>query len=189
MSERTAEIDRQSEQLTEQLAELMQESDRRLCLAESCTGGGIAEMVTRLPGSSNWFDCGWVTYSNSAKEAMLGVEPAVIERFGAVSEDCVREMVCGALERSIADYSIAVSGVAGPGGGSAQKPVGTVWIAWAFRPVPGMACEAVAHRFQFEGDRQMVRAKAIRAALSGLLHQLREEDWPSGGWIDELWTA
>lgn len=189
MSERTTEIDRQSEALARQIAELMQGSERHLCLAESCTGGGIAEMVTRLPGSSNWFDCGWVTYSNAAKQSMLGVEASVIERRGAVSEECVQEMVCGALERCLADYGIAVSGIAGPGGGSAQKPVGTVWIAWAVRPLSGMACEAVAHRFQFEGDRETVRAKTIRAGLSGLLHLLREEDWPSGGWIDELWTA
>jgi len=189
MSERTAQIDQQSEALAMQIAELMRESDRRLCLAESCTGGGIAEMVTRLPGSSEWFDCGWVTYSNAAKHALLGVEESVFERVGAVSDDCVREMVCGALERCVSDYGIAVSGIAGPGGGSTEKPVGTVWIAWAFRPVPGMACEAVAHRFRFDGDRRTVRAKTVRAALSGLLHQLREEDWPSGGWIDELWTV
>ncbi len=136
--------------------------------AESCTGGGIAAALTALPGSSQWFDSGFVTYSNGAKQRMLGVNPEHFRETGpgAVSEEVVLEMSLGAVARSAADVSMAVSGVAGPTGGSAEKPVGTVWIGWC---VDGVAS---AERFLFEGDRQAIRDATILAALDGLLARL-----------------
>jgi len=133
--------------------------------AESCTGGGIAQAITALAGSSRWFDSGFVTYSNEAKQTMLDV-PAVFfepDGPGAVSEEAVRAMVMGALRKSGADLAVAVSGVAGPGGGSVSKPVGTVWIAWQ------LGADARARHFLFSGDREAVRRATIIEALSGLL--------------------
>ncbi len=133
-----------------------------LATAESCTGGWIAKLMTDIPGSSQWFERGFVTYSNQAKEEMLDVRPATIELFGAVSEQTVREMAAGALGNSRAQVSLAVSGIAGPGGGSEDKPVGTVWFAWAdpFR--------LRAERCWFPGNREEVRRRASIHALRGL---------------------
>jgi len=136
-----------------------------LACAESCTGGWIAKTLTDLAGSSAWFDRGFVTYSNAAKQDMLGVSALTLEQHGAVSEAVVREMAQGALSSSAASYSLAVSGIAGPGGGSVDKPVGTVWLAWADTTV-------VAECFHFEGDREAVRAQAVEQALLGLLRRL-----------------
>ncbi|MDX1656717.1 MAG: CinA family protein [Candidatus Competibacteraceae bacterium] len=133
--------------------------------AESCTGGGIAMALTELAGSSAWFDRGFVTYSNAAKSELLGVEPALIESSGAVSSEVVKAMAEGALARSGAGVSVAVSGIAGPEGGSELKPVGTIWIAWATRDGP-----VLSECFRFEGDRQQIRQQAVMAALKGLLH-------------------
>lgn len=136
----------------------------KVTTAESCTGGWIAAAITDVPGSSAWFDRGFVTYSNAAKRAALGVSAQTLLSRGAVSEQTVREMVDGALERSGARYGVAVSGVAGPGGGSTEKPVGTVWIAW------GCADGTRAARcFRFPGDREAVRRAAVAAALAGLI--------------------
>ena len=138
-----------------------------LATAESCTGGMVAVLMTDLPGSSVWFDRGWVTYSDAAKMAELGVEPGLLSQDGAVSEGCVLAMARGAIKRSLAHVSLAISGVAGPGGGSDEKPVGTVWIGWGQK-----LGYAEAECFHFEGDRQAVREQAARAALEGLLQRL-----------------
>lgn len=131
--------------------------------AESCTGGGIAEAITRVAGSSSWFEAGFVTYSNRQKELQLGVPSDVFERVGAVSEEVVIAMARGAATRAEARFAVAVSGIAGPGGGSPAKPVGTVWLAW----VDGVAVYTERHRFP--GDRQAVREQTVVAALQGLL--------------------
>lgn len=137
-----------------------------LATAESCTGGGIAEAVTRIAGSSAWFGRGWVTYSNEAKQEELAVDMAVIRRHGAVSEEVVRLMAKGARRRAASDWAIAVSGIAGPDGGSAEKPVGTVWLAWAGPAGTGVEC------CLFSGDRHEVRAATVKRALSGLLERM-----------------
>jgi nicotinamide-nucleotide amidase len=136
--------------------------------AESCTGGGVATALTRISGSSRWFDCGFVTYSNAAKRAMLGVSARALERHGAVSEEVAREMARGALRRSPADISVAITGVAGPTGGSRAKPVGLVWFAWAAR---GQAVQS--RRFRFGGDRDAVRLQSVAIAIQGLRDLLR----------------
>ncbi|MDV3440032.1 CinA family protein [Pseudomonas otitidis] len=131
--------------------------------AESCTGGGIAEAITRIPGSSAWFEAGYVTYSNVQKTAQLGVPEALFSQVGAVSREVVLAMVEGAQARSGARFAVAVSGVAGPDGGSPEKPVGTVWIAWA----DGDARHS--RRYQFVGDRQQVRRQTVETALHGVI--------------------
>ncbi len=136
----------------------------RLASAESCTGGWIAEVVTATAGSSTWFDCGFVTYSNEAKQDLLGVRAATLADFGAVSEETVREMVAGTLARSRADLALAVSGVAGPGGGTAAKPVGMVCFAWGRREA-GIGSETR----HFSGDREAVRRQAVIRALRGIM--------------------
>lgn len=137
-----------------------------LAVAESCTGGLIAAACTDLAGSSAWFERGLVTYSNRAKHELLGVADSLLASHGAVSEPCVRAMAEGLIARAPVQHAIAVSGIAGPGGGTAEKPLGTVWIAWAGRQ--GLRTRA----YRFDGDRQSVRAQALEAALGGLLEQL-----------------
>lgn len=134
-----------------------------LALAESCTGGGVAEAVTSIPGSSSWFDRGFVTYSNAAKFDMLGVNPGTVATYGAVSEQTVSEMASGALMRSLAQVAVAISGVAGPDGGTAEKPVGMVCFAWAANG------KLVAETRHFNGDRQTVRQQSVQHALRGIL--------------------
>ena len=134
-----------------------------LVTAESCTGGWIAKTVTDIAGSSDWFDCGMVAYSYEAKQAMLGVRPETLEVHGAVSRETVVEMVSGALVNSGATLAVAVTGIAGPGGGSDDKPVGTVWIAWKRR-----GGYAKAQIFHFDGDRDAVRRQTVASALRGL---------------------
>lgn len=140
-----------------------------LATAESCTGGWVAKIITDIPGSSAWFDRGFVTYSNAAKQDMLGVLAETLAEHGAVSEAVVREMADGALRCSASQVSIAISGVAGPGGGLPEKPVGTVWIAWG---ISGR--QLIAERFLFAGNRDAVREAAVMAALVGLSRQLIE---------------
>ncbi|MGB8337720.1 MAG: CinA family protein [Burkholderiales bacterium] len=135
----------------------------QLATAESCTGGGIGEAITRIPGSSHWFDRGFITYSNHAKQEMLGVSPQTILQFGAVSEETAREMARGTLERSRAHIAIAVTGIAGPNGGSPLKPVGTVCIAWVIKDMPPHA-----KTFHFDGSRNEVRRLTIEAAIQGV---------------------
>jgi nicotinamide-nucleotide amidase len=141
-----------------------------LATAESCTGGWVAQLVTSVPGSSQWFDRGFVTYSNSAKQEMLGVSAAVLEQHGAVSEQTVAAMVSGALSHSHAQVALAISGVAGPAGGSLEKPVGTVCLAWGMTDQP-----VVTRRLQLPGERQEVRRQAVVLALNGLLELLGHE--------------
>ena len=135
--------------------------------AESCTGGWIAKALTDIPGSSQWFLEGFVTYSNEAKIRRLGVSPAVLAREGAVSEAAVRAMAVGAVRRSGARLAIAVSGIAGPGGAVAGKPVGTVWFGWAKRR--GRTLDVVVERRCFRGNRAAVRRKTVQRSLAGLL--------------------
>src|SRR5690606_3410669 len=138
-----------------------------LVTAESCTGGWIAKAVTDVAGSSGWFDCGMAVYSYEAKQAMLGVNPHTLETHGAVSRETVVEMVSGALVHSGATIAVAVTGIAGPGGGTEDKPVGTVWVAWKRR-----GGYPRAEVFHFEGDRDAVRRQTVAAALRGLEFQL-----------------
>jgi nicotinamide-nucleotide amidase len=152
--------------LVADLAERLDTSGQMLATAESCTGGWIAKVLTDRAGSSAWFDRGFVTYSNLAKREMLGVLPATLERHGAVSRETVLEMAQGAVDRSAAQYSVAVSGVAGPGGGTPDKPVGSVWIAWATPDSLEAVCE------RFDGDRERVRMQTVERALQGLLERL-----------------
>jgi nicotinamide-nucleotide amidase len=132
--------------------------------AESCTGGGVAEAITRIGGSSAWFDRAFVTYSNEAKRQMLGVQERTLARHGAVSEAVARQMARGALRKGGAGISVAITGVAGPGGGSREKPVGLVWFAWAAR-----GGELRSESQRFEGDRASVRLQSVRHALEGLI--------------------
>ncbi|RZI86682.1 MAG: CinA family protein [Rubrivivax sp.] len=150
--------------LATQVATQLLAQGRRLATAESCTGGLIAATCTDLSGSSAWFERGFVTYSNEAKTELLGVDAALIEAHGAVSEPVARAMAEGALARSRADRAVAVTGVAGPTGGSVDKPVGTVWLAWAALGAPTMTL-----RCQFAGDRAAVRLATVAQALQGLL--------------------
>jgi nicotinamide-nucleotide amidase len=138
-----------------------------LVTAESCSGGWIAKTLTDLPGSSAWFDAGVVTYSYEAKQALLGVDPRTLEHTGAVSEETALEMVSGALARFGAGVAVAVTGIAGPTGGTADKPVGSVWIAWKRR-----GGYAHAKLFHFDGDREAVRRQTVAAALAGLRQTL-----------------
>jgi len=140
-----------------------------LATAESCTGGGVAQAVTAVSGSSEWFDRGFVTYSNEAKQEMLGVRGETLARHGAVSEETAREMALGALAHSRAGVSLAVTGVAGPTGGTAAKPVGMVCFAWARR---GAAPQTETRRF--DGDRARVRRESAAVALEGVLRRLGE---------------
>lgn len=148
--------------LAMRLGAQLQSLGARVSTAESCTGGGIAEAITRIPGSSAWFDAGYVTYSNAQKTAQLGVPEALFPQVGAVSREVVEAMASGARLRSGARFAVSVSGVAGPDGGSPDKPVGTVWLCWADgeRLLPA--------RFHFDGDRLSVRRQSVAAALAGL---------------------
>lgn len=149
-----------------ELATRLRERGWQMASAESCTGGLIAAACTELSGSSDWFDRGFVTYSNAAKTDSLGVPAALIDAHGAVSEPVARAMASGAVAHSAARCALAVTGVAGPTGGSADKPVGTVWFGWS--TPAGVVTE---HR-RFDGDRAAVRAQAVRHALAGLLQRL-----------------
>jgi nicotinamide-nucleotide amidase len=152
--------------LAEQLGQRLHACGAKVTTAESCTGGGIAHAITAVPGSSRWFECGFVTYSNEAKHQLLNVPVATLQTYGAVSSEVVRAMAGGAARVASADFAVAVSGIAGPDGGSVEKPVGTVWFAW-YHPV-GLVAEC----HHFSGDRGSVREQAVCVALRGLLRQL-----------------
>ncbi len=145
------------------LADLLVKNKCLMATAESCTGGMIAATCTDLAGSSDWFERGFVTYSNAAKTELLGVDAELLTQHGAVSEAVVRAMALGAIAHSKAQVSVAVSGVAGPGGGSADKPVGTVWLGWSVRG------ELSSELMHFEGSRAIVRAATVRHALYRLV--------------------
>ena len=150
--------------LARRLGERMLARRQMLVTAESCTGGWIAQAITGVAGSSAWFDCGVVAYSYEAKQALLGVHPQTLEIHGAVSRECVTEMVSGALANLGGTVAVAVTGIAGPGGGSEDKPVGTVWIGWKRR-----GGYAKAELFHFDGSREAVRRKTVARAFEGLL--------------------
>jgi nicotinamide-nucleotide amidase len=157
--------------------ELSSELGKRLSLlgaqvvtAESCTGGGIAEAITRVAGSSAWFEAGFVTYSNAQKSSQLGVPGHLFDQVGAVSQEVVEAMVRGAQSRSGARFGVAVSGIAGPGGGTPEKPVGTVWLAW------GNGSKVNCEKHCFKGDRAAVRTQTVIAALEGLLRLSAREN-------------
>ncbi|MGA7802657.1 MAG: nicotinamide-nucleotide amidase [Gammaproteobacteria bacterium] len=157
-------MDTELAQLSRQVGEVLVARHWLLATAESCTGGWVAKVVTDIAGSSQWFDRGFVTYTNAAKQDMLGVQGATLEAHGAVSEATVAEMVRGALAHSRADLALAISGIAGPGGGTAAKPVGTVCFGWGVRDG---ALRTATERF--DGDREAVRRQSVGHALRGAL--------------------
>lgn len=159
--------DAQTAVQVQRLADLLLARDERLACAESCTGGLIAKLCTDLAGSSAWFERGLVTYSNDAKHELLGVAQSIFTTDGAVSQACVLAMAQGLMQHTPADWGVAVTGVAGPGGGSPGRPVGTVWIGWARR---GAAAES--RCFRFGGDRDSVRVQTAIASFEGLIERL-----------------
>ncbi|MCH4883517.1 MULTISPECIES: CinA family protein [Pseudomonas] len=159
----------QISQLASELGLLLKALNAQVTTAESCTGGGIAEAITRIAGSSAWFEAGFVTYSNQQKTRQLEVPEPLFTRVGAVSREVVEAMVQGAQGQSGARFAVAVSGVAGPGGGSPEKPVGTVWLAW------GAGDEVSSERRHFAGNRDEVRRQTVIAALEGLIRRTVRE--------------
>jgi nicotinamide-nucleotide amidase len=157
-------LDRELFDLAERIGQALKARGWMLVTAESCTGGWVSECVTMVPGSSEWFERGFVTYTNVAKREMLGVAAQTLDVHGAVSEPTVREMAAGALARSHGHVAVAVSGVAGPSGGTPQKPVGTVCFAWA-----GCGEEPVTATRLFGGDREAVRRQSVVVVLEGVL--------------------
>lgn len=168
--------DRGLQGLAAQVGAALRTRGLRLVTVESCTGGLLAKLLTDVPGSSHWFDCGYVTYSNAAKQRDVAVHPQLLLRHGAVSEAVVRAMAEGALARTNADIAISISGVAGPDGGTARNPVGSVWLARAERAGEAVAC--LAQFRHFDGDRQSVRSQAAGFALQWLLAASRGEGSP-----------
>lgn len=163
MGQASVPTDIELQALAQTVAEVVQARHLMMVTAESCTGGWVAKCLTDLPGSSAWFDAGVVAYSYEAKEALLGVNPRTLELTGAVSEETVLEMVAGALAHFGAGLAVAVTGIAGPSGGTEDKPVGTVWIGWKQR-----GGYAHARMFHFAGDREAVRRQTVAAALEGV---------------------
>jgi len=155
--------------LAAQVGGLLKAHGLLLTTAESCTGGGVAQAITGIAGSSAWFERGFVTYSNLSKQQMLGVSVAMLAQYGAVSEAVVREMVAGALANSGAQVALAVSGIAGPDGGTADKPVGTVWFAWGLKNTT-----VHAQHYLISGHRAEVRAEAVKIALQGVIDLLNQ---------------
>lgn len=156
-------------ELSTRLGQALLAKNRFLAIAESCTGGGIAQAVTDIPGSSEWFDCGFVVYSNDAKTELLGIPAALIAQHGAVSEEIAAEMVRGAVANSNASVAMSATGIAGPGGAVPGKPVGTVCFGWA------IGDETHTERRVFSGDRRAVREQAVAHALQGLLRRLESK--------------
>lgn len=160
-------IDSVLDSLSAQLGGLLLNKKMFVVTAESCTGGGVAEIITRTPGSSGWFERGFVTYSNSSKYELLGIGTDILEQYGAVSREVAAAMVSGAIKNSHAQTGLAITGIAGPDGGSDEKPAGTVWIAWQIKNNA-----PVCKHFLFQGDRSQVRMHACREALRGLISLL-----------------
>lgn len=167
MAVMTIPTDEQLRQLAGKVGDRLKQSNRMLACAESCTGGFISKVITDIAGSSHWFDCGFITYTNQAKTELLGVPASTIARHGAVSEATARAMTAGAIDHSQAYICLAVTGIAGPGGGSLDKPVGTVCFAWARRD--GLSDSDTQ---LFPGDRDAVRRQAVAHALKGVLARL-----------------
>lgn len=156
------------QKLSRQIALLLLQSGCKICTAESCTGGLIAKTFTDLAGSSEWFDRGFVTYSNQAKIDMLDVKSTTLTKYGAVSEEVAKEMVVGAVKHSNAQLAIAVTGIAGPGGGSKLKPVGTVWFGFVLDD------RVITQKQWFDGERQQVRQSSLYFALSRITNLMAE---------------
>ncbi|NBT29070.1 MAG: CinA family protein [Gammaproteobacteria bacterium] len=159
------------EESTEKLAQLMLDRNWRMATVESCTGGWIAQSLTSLSGSSDWFDCGLVTYSNCAKERFAGVSQELIAAHGAVSAEVALAMAAGTRSRIDVEVAVAVTGIAGPSGGSEQKPVGTVYIAWE---IAGR--DPLVERFHFHGDREAIRRQSVATAIEELINCLQNSD-------------
>jgi len=153
-------------QLSAEIGKTLGAHNATVTFAESCTGGGVAHAITSVPGSSAWFGAGFVTYANSAKHKILGVSPEILNSEGAVSEPVVAQMAAGAIAAVGADFAVAISGIAGPGGGTAEKPVGTVWFCWTGPQ------GSLTQKHCFSGDRHQVREQAITICLKQLLHQV-----------------
>ncbi|MBB3306680.1 MULTISPECIES: nicotinamide-nucleotide amidase [unclassified Enterobacter] len=158
--------DEQLQQLSRRIGEQLKKRQATVTAAESCTGGWIAKVFTDISGSSAWFERGFVTYSNEAKQQMVGVQDTTLQQHGAVSEQTVREMATGAAKAAAAEYAIAVSGIAGPEGGTPDKPVGTLWFA-----IAGPEGRVLAQRQIFAGDRDAVRRQSVAWALQTLLNE------------------
>lgn len=163
-------IDAEMHSAAARLGHALLQRRMKLATAESCTGGWLAKVVTEVPGCSDWFDAAFVAYSYEAKESMLGVSRVILEQHGAVSGETVVEMVRGALSRSRANLAVAITGIAGPGGATPGKPLGTVWIAWARGHHPPLA-----RLHQFSGDRDAIRRQTVAVALQGLQGILEAE--------------
>lgn len=167
MTRRVAVDDAALRRLSARVAKKLRKAGETLVTAESCSGGLLAKCLTDLPGSSDYFDRGWVTYSNASKQAELGIEASTLAHFGAVSETVAVAMARGALRHSHAQHAVAVTGIAGPAGGTRDKPVGLVWVAWARRR--GGRTRVHAAGYRFAGGRDAVRRWTVVAALKGLL--------------------
>jgi nicotinamide-nucleotide amidase len=152
------------EKLAAKVGEELEQHRLTLATAESCTGGWVAQVITSCPNSSRWFERGFVTYSNEAKREMLGVDAGTLAQYGAVSEQTARSMAEGAIGHSCAKVALSITGIAGPTGGSDEKPVGTVWIAWAHTNK-----DTVCTKYAFSGSRREIREQAVAQALKGLL--------------------
>ncbi|EKT59424.1 nicotinamide-nucleotide amidase [Providencia sneebia] len=162
------------ETLSIQLGQYLKQQGKTITCAESCTGGWIAKVLTDIAGSSDYFHRGFVTYSNEAKHQMVGVSEEALQQFGAVSQQVVAEMALGALNEADADFAISVSGIAGPGGGSAEKPVGTVWFGFAYKSPVGQP-DVMTKQCVFQGDRNLVRFQSTSYALETLLQIINEK--------------
>jgi nicotinamide-nucleotide amidase len=156
--------DSELQQLASELGDKLKARRWTMATAESCTGGWIGQVLTAIPGSSDWYERGFITYANAAKQEMLGVPAATLEQYGAVSEETARAMAAGALAHSHAQAALAITGIAGPGGGSQQKPVGTVCYGWAL--ADGSILSSTC---RLDGDREEIRSRAVAAALRGLI--------------------
>ena len=155
--------------LAQKLGDKLRQSKKCLATAESCTGGWVGKVITDVPGSSHWYDRGFITYTNESKQEILGVPAEIIETYGAISEQTAKAMVEGVLRQSHADVVLSITGIAGPGGGSAEKPVGTVCFGWL---VDGHCDTETCH---FSGDRDAIREQAVRHVLSQLLTRLGQK--------------
>ncbi|MDF1589636.1 MAG: nicotinamide-nucleotide amidase [Gammaproteobacteria bacterium] len=155
-------------QLADEVGQCLSQKQWRLACAESCTGGWVAKCCTDIAGSSQWFECGFVTYSNASKQGLLKTSTATLKTVGAVSEQTATELAEGALVQSGADISVAITGIAGPSGGSKDKPVGTVWFAWASKNT-----DTQTEHQQFNGDRENIRRQAVAFALQGIIKNAR----------------
>jgi nicotinamide-nucleotide amidase len=156
--------DEELHQLATELGDKLRARGWMLATAESCTGGWVGQLLTALPGSSNWYERGFISYANAAKIEMLGVPAEIIDQYGAVSEETASAMAAGALAHSHAQATLAISGIAGPGGGTPQKPVGLVCYGWALEDGTVMSSTC-----RLDGDREEIRSRAVAAALRGLI--------------------